>query len=838
MKILERIPIRIRISFGLVGLMTGSLLVASAAGFFPNEQEEILRGRVKLCEALAISGTAMASTGQADSLKVTLESIVHRDPEVRSIGLRSVEGVMLVTAGPHTSVWVDDLQNINQMRVPVFRFGKQYGEMQVAFAETGGWMGLNYWSPAWLLIVLIPACLVQFSIFLRRTLENLDPNGAVPKEVEKALDTFNVGLLLLNSRSRIIFANRRFAAMLGCTPEELTGKPINELAWIYPADKETSSPWDDAKSNDKNVHDRILQYDVDGRRLTFTANCTPITGQGILATFDDITLIEENKIALAAARDEAQSANEAKSTFLANMSHEIRTPLNAVLGFTDVLRRGMVTNSDEAVDHLNMIHQSGAHLLELINDILDLSKIEAGRLQVESIDTHPDQLMLTVANVLRSKADEKEICIVTSLRNSIPRTIKCDPTRLRQIITNLVGNAIKFTEKGDVQIVAELIEKEEEKHSLRIDVIDTGIGMSAEAQGKIFQDFVQADSSTTRKFGGTGLGLSISRRLAEAMGGELSVTSKLGEGSTFTLTLPVERESLSESVSPEEMRELSLNRMATMFAGDLVRLPKLPVLIVDDGEANRRLIELVLRRAGAVPTCAENGREAVDLVHQNEYSLILMDMQMPILDGYAATKLLREQGSTIPIIALTGNAMKGDREKCLSAGCDAFLAKPVNIDELLILVRSFLGDCEIETQILSEVSELDTMVRSSQVVAPDGDTPIHSTLPTDDREFCEIIIDFIARLDIRLEAMRTELQCGNFEHIASEAHWLKGAGGTVGFDAFTKPSAELVEAARRCLQTECEKSLAEIESVRQRIVTPSIGAGVPPSGGDRAIRRN
>ncbi len=229
----------------------------------------------------------------------------------------------------------------------------------------------------------------------------------------------------------------------------------------------------------------------------------------MMATFDDITLLEE-------AREAAQHASESKSAFLANMSHEIRTPLNAVLGFTDVLRRGLVTDAEESVDHLNMIHRSGKHLLELINDILDLSKIEAGKMDVESIDTQVDQIILDTTDVLSVRAREKDLETKIVFNSSIPRVIQSDPTRLRQIITNLVGNAIKFTEQGTITIATEMVDGDASR--LQIDIIDTGIGMTPEQQAKIFESFSQADTSTTRKFGGTGLGLSISRRLSEASG--------------------------------------------------------------------------------------------------------------------------------------------------------------------------------------------------------------------------------------------------------------------------------------------------------------------------------
>ncbi|GAA5511072.1 ATP-binding protein [Novipirellula caenicola] len=862
MNLLQRIPIRIRISFGLVGLMTGSLLVASAVGFFPNEQEEILRGRAKLCESLAISGTAMAASGQVDSLHVTLASIVQRDPQVLSIGLQNIDGQTVVSAGPHDETWDPEVKNgMNQMQVPIFRYGKQWGELQVAFEPTGGLLGLDHWAPAWLLIVLIPACLLQFSFFLRKTLENLDPSGAVPTHVEKALDTFTVGLFLLNSRDRVLFANQRLATLLGCTSDELVGKRTNELQWILPSDSSQTLPWNDAKESNDSVNDRILHFERDGRMLTFSVNCTPITGQGFLATFDDITLIEENKVQLANARDEAQHANEAKSAFLANMSHEIRTPLNAVLGFTDVLRRGLVTNSDEAIGHLNMIHNSGEHLLKLINDILDLSKIEAGRLQVEMIDTNIHETISTVASVLQERALEKNLEVQVEFNSPMPRTMQTDPTRLRQVITNLIGNAIKFTDEGAVKIIAEVVHQDGSTPTLQIAVVDSGIGMTPEQQSKIFQSFVQADSSTTRKYGGTGLGLSISRRLTEAMGGDLTVTSEVNVGSTFTITLPVEPDAMEDVITPEEILSQANQSAAAVSANGLIRLPALPVLVVDDGEANRRLIELVLTRAGAVVTSAENGLEAIRLISESDFSLVLMDMQMPVLDGYTATRRLRECGVTTPIIALTGNAMKGDREKCLEAGCDDFLTKPVNIDELLSHAQAYLGECDAddpETSSFtdastaahpliadavstdqqpsvpptSEASTEDSSSAESSTEATklryDGASPIHPTLPMDDPDYRAITTDFVSRLDKRLQAMEDAIANDDFETLRAEAHWLKGSGGTVGLGVFTESAAKLEHGAGQFERSQLERLLDEIRDLQRRIVIPAVDCADPP----------
>ena len=277
----DRIPIRLRISFGLVGMMTGTLLLASGLGFFPNEQREILRGRAKMCEVVAIGSTAMASSGNASSLKVTLESIVARDEQIRSMSLVQEDGTPHVVAGPHAESWVDhEEHDINQMRVPVFRHGKEWGELQVAFESTAGFAGLNYWAPAWLLILMIPACLIQFSFFLRKTLESLDPHGAVPDHVQGALNTLTVGLLLIDGRGRVLFANQELENAIDVESGDLTGTKASQVEWILP-DGETLLPWERCEKTGEIVHSQILHFDRAGRRLTFSINCAADSRAGI-----------------------------------------------------------------------------------------------------------------------------------------------------------------------------------------------------------------------------------------------------------------------------------------------------------------------------------------------------------------------------------------------------------------------------------------------------------------------------------------------------------------------------------------------------------------------------
>ncbi|MEM1068386.1 MAG: ATP-binding protein [Planctomycetota bacterium] len=788
------IPARQRITLGLVGLMVGTLLIASAAGFFPNEQREILNGRAKLAETLAISSTAMASSAQFASLQATLDSVVNRDDDVQTIGLRRSNGELLVTAGDHSAHWDSTKENgVHQMRVPVFRKGEHWGNLEICFISTGGFLGLNYWAPAWLLVIMIPACFFQFAFFLRKSLKHLDPSDRVPQHVQDALDTLSVGLVLLNGDHRVLFGNREFSHSVGRSAAELMGSGLSELNWEMvaegqSADAEHVLPWIEATRNGHTVDDCILHLTVDGERRTFSVNCSKV-GQGLMAIFDDITLLEQ-------AREAAMAASESKSAFLANMSHEIRTPLNAVLGFTDVLRRGLVTDTDESVDHLNMIHRSGKHLLELINDILDLSKIEAGKMEVESIDTRVDQILLDTSDVLAVKARDRDLSLNVEFQTPMPRLMKSDPTRLKQIVTNLVGNAIKFTQKGSVTISAGVEALPEGAQAVRIDIVDTGIGMTPEQQQRIFESFAQADQTTTRKFGGTGLGLSISRRLTEALGGSLTVSSQPGHGSTFSVLHPIEDGALDDTITPDQI--LADRDQAEEMPTDIQRLPSKPVLVVDDGEANRRLIELVLGRAGADVTTAENGLQAIEALSRNDYELILMDMQMPVVDGYTATRKLRAAGVNTPVIALTGNAMKGDRQKCLDCGCSDFLSKPVDIDQLLQRTAFFLGDAnrrDSENRLItaktdSSGSGVPSNLRQRlDAPKPNVTAPIVSTLPMHDEAFRRIVEDFVGKLQERLDEISDAVADANYEEVSETAHWLKGAGGTVGFHDFTAPAS-------------------------------------------------
>lgn len=402
-------------------------------------------------------------------------------------------------------------------------------------------------------------------------------------------------------------------------------------------------------------------------------------------TADDLRATQTE---LASARDVAESANQAKTDFLAHMSHEIRTPIGAVLGFTELLLASDSPLSSDQSEYLQRVHSNGSHLNSLLNDLLDLSKIEAGELTVEKVECHPYSLLVDIAASLESKVISKGLAIKVHIDGMVPEVIQTDPTRLRQVVTNLVGNAIKFTEHGSVSLC---LRADPEQQQISIAVTDTGVGIPESAQATVFEAFKQADDTVTRNFGGTGLGLSISRQLAVALGGDIELTSECGVGSTFNVT--IDAGSLTDVRYIDAAASEQIRTAVTDNSLPAVSLKGYRILIADDVDANRQLFLRVLEKAGAKCSLAVDGREAVDMLSANPDSVdvVLMDMQMPRLDGFGAATELRSLGFTPPIIALTANGMDGDEDRCRNAGCSGYLTKPISMQDLLGGVASVLN---------------------------------------------------------------------------------------------------------------------------------------------------
>ncbi len=433
-----------------------------------------------------------------------------------------------------------------------------------------------------------------------------------------------------------------------------------------------------------------------------------LANERLRAQIDEITLagemarawaarLEQSNKELVRAHEAAESANRAKSDFLSNMSHEIRTPMTAILGYADLLCEPEMP-PEEIAQHVRTIQRNRDHLLKLVNDILDLSKIEAGAMSIEHLPCSPGKILREVVAMMGLRSTEKQVSLSYGARGPIPETIVTDPTRLRQILLNLVANAIKFTERGGVHVHARIVPPAEgENARMAFDVTDTGIGMRKDQMDHLFHPFSQADSSVTRRFGGSGLGLSISLRLAQLMGGSITVQSREGSGSTFTLEVDAGPLDGVRLVDFEEIAdETADDGEAWSRSG-----PRLSgrILLAEDGRDNQRLITLYLSRAGATVEIAEDGSEAVAkatsaLAAGDPHDLVLMDMQMPSMDGYTATGKLRQSGYAGPIVALTAHAMTGDRERCIQAGCDEYAIKPIDRLKLIAICARLMSPGE------------------------------------------------------------------------------------------------------------------------------------------------
>ena len=488
------------------------------------------------------------------------------------------------------------------------------------------------------------------------------------------------------------------------------------------------------------------------------------------------------------------------------MSHEVRTPMAAVVGYAEMLldpRLGV----EERMAAVHAIKRNGEHLLALINEVLDLSKIEAERLELERL---PCRLWRTVSEALSVagvRAQEKRLHLNATPVGRLPRTVTTDPTRLRQILDNLLSNAVKFTAAGgSVELRLSLDDGGPYAPRLVVEVEDQGIGMSPVELGKLFRPFSQADTSTTRRYGGTGLGLSICKRLAEGMGGSIRVRSTPGRGSCFTVSLPIEPADLADLVdegeltSESHLRRLPPGSAAQKLAGR--------VLLAEDSPDNRNILRFFLERAGVTVEVAENGKVAVQRAQAERFDLVLMDMQMPELDGYTAASTLRQKKYRGPIVALTAHAMAGDEEKCLRAGCTAYLTKPVEADRLLATVAKYLpakswvvkiDDLQRRPGAAPVPSAAANGLASPPRIAPPDDRIPEG--PAEDRtlgpgSFDGLLASFRRSLPGKVREIVAAVGAGNPAAAASLAHKLKGSAGMYGHPSISETAGLLEDACR------------------------------------------
>lgn len=487
---------------------------------------------------------------------------------------------------------------------------------------------------------------------------------------------------------RIELTNHRFKKLFGYADEDIACLSDWWIcAYPDPAYREAvQARWQAAYDRAPDCDGRVAsqEYRVtckDGRELDMLIG-GQLIDDGMMCTFTDISLLKQGERVLKEAKESADSANRAKSSFLANMSHEIRTPLNAITGMVHILRRSGMTTSQS--DKLDKIENAGNHLLEIINAILDLSKIEAGKFTLEEVPVHIEALLGNIASMLGQKARDKGLVFHTETI-SLPHNLYGDPTRLQQAFLNYAANALKFTQTGRIVLRVSADAQTSTTATLRFEVEDTGIGVDPAALPKLFSAFEQADNSTTRNYGGTGLGLAITKKMAELMGGSAGVESTPGQGSTFWFTAVLKKADQFSDEATSDTSSTAEQEILRDYAGK-------SILLVEDEPINREIAEMLLVSLGLRVDLAENGKEAVEKARSNDYDIILMDMQMPVLDGLDATRQIRflPRHRATPILAMTANAFTENKNQCFDAGMDDFVSKPVAPEVLYeTLLRQF-----------------------------------------------------------------------------------------------------------------------------------------------------
>ncbi len=545
----------------------------------------------------------------------------------------------------------------------------------------------------------------------------------IRERLQLALDAAEMGSWNINPATKHMICDEQFRKIFGFEVGEATYQRAVQV--LHPEDRDPVEAAIAASTRPDNPAPYDIEYRVvrpDGSVRWVLAKGAPhFTGTGKqrrLTSFDgtvaDITDRKRQQQRLLESEQAAHAANQSKSEFLANMSHEIRTPMAAILGYADVLL-GHLQDPDNR-NCILVMKRNGQHLLALINDILDLSRIEAGKVDIDLGTVSLVRLVSDVQSLMQVRADEKNLDFRVEFTSRVPEKIETDATRLRQVLINLIGNAIKFTEEGSVVLSVRLADGDTlpaDQHDeqvtapkrlrsasnarVQFTVRDTGIGMSVEQQERLFKPFSQGDSSVTRSYGGSGLGLAISKRLAGILGGEIEMESELGAGSTFTVTIPFGLIDESELIQPDLITPQ--NNVDTVHTTG--RRLSCCVLVVDDRRDVRHISQHFLEKAGATVVTAEDGQQAIDIAiaardSGKPFELIVMDMQMPNVDGLQATGTLRSAGVEWPIIALTADAMKGDRDRCLDGGCDDYLSKPIDHAKLVGMVARYTQDVAID----------------------------------------------------------------------------------------------------------------------------------------------
>jgi PAS domain S-box-containing protein len=643
------------------------------------------------------------------------------------------------------------------------------------------------------------------------------------KYLENLINYANAPIIVWTPDLKITKFNHAFEHLTGRIAEEVLCK---ELSILFPEENREQSLLEIKRTLGgdywESVEIPILHKDGSVRvALWNSANIYAENGATLMATIAqgmDITDRKQAEEALRQAKTQAEVANKAKSQFLANMSHEIRTPLNAIIGFSETLLQEEL--AEEHKEHLRTIYNSGKHLLCLISDILDISRTEAGEINIEMKQCSLGQLIAKIESMMYPPAVEKGLTFEIREKGDLPANIVTDAAHLQQCLINLVNNAIKFTEQGHVYVNISLEDKDSEPR-IRFEVEDTGIGITPEFQQKMFDSFVQEDMGTSRKYGGMGLGLSIAKRFAGLLGGELTLTSEKGKGSAFSLVIPAGVDLAAQPLlNRQEIIDDIITDISKTKQGNFSGC----VLVAEDVKSNQMLMKFLLDRVGLKVTIAENGAEAVNKALGQKFDLIFMDIQMPQVDGYEATRTLRSKGIKTPIVALTAGAMEGDDKKCFEAGCDDYLSKPVVLSKLIETLSKYLENDVLPKDGVSTARPDNDKVNENylcQMDIPDNEGIIDwaqvAACGLDEQSMKEIIPTYMNDNKEHLRGLTSAVKTSNAKDVQSHAHAIKGAGRNLGVARLSELAGQLQTMALKKDLSEAEELLKDITSEFHRL---------------------